>query len=226
MVGLNQAKKLLLLGEPISAATALSLNLVTTVANDPLVHSKQLAERLAGMPARSLASIKRNLEMATFPHSEIVLSAEVDAASWCFADPIAVEAFKKFKGRKLQRYKKENSEYTSEDKIVKTSYSDGECNTTLVMLLVRAAQIHGPRPFLRFGKVDISYAQFAEDVAHLAGGLSQAGVQRGHIVGAMMLNSREMACAWFATMWIGGVWAPLNVSELIALMVTIQTILS
>ena len=66
---------------------------------------------------------------------------------------------------------------------------------------------------MRFGAVDVTYSQFIEDVSELAAGLLAFGIRSKDVVAAMMLNSAEMVTLWFATMWIGAIWAPLNVRD-------------
>lgn len=193
LVGLQQAKRLLLFGEDLNATQALSLNLVTEVAEDPLQRCNELAFLLVQRSCRSLSSIKICIETGAFPNAENNLRTEVDAANWCFSYKGAMDAFSKFQKRR-------------------TPDQAAARDETLVSLLIRASSVYSEKPFLRFGGVDVSYRQFARDVACLAGGLSSAGIQQGDVVGAMMLNSEHMVRCWFATMWIGAIWAPLHVS--------------
>ncbi|KAH8119300.1 acetyl-CoA synthetase-like protein [Phellopilus nigrolimitatus] len=189
LIGLQKAKWLMLFGDSITASEALTMNMVTEVSNDPVSRSGELAMQLSQKSGRSLASIKRGLEKATFPNLEAVLDLEVKAASWCFADECASDAFKKFRNRKSG----------------KPTVGD-----TLPSLLQKASFSYPDRPFLRFGSVDITYANFAENVNYLASGLLNAGVQKGDVVGAMMVNSEVMIRFWFAAISIGAIWAPLH----------------
>lgn len=162
------------------------------MAEDPLQRCNELALLLVQRSGRSLSSIKRCIETGAFPNAEINLCTEVDAANWCFSFEGAMDAFSKFRKRRTP------DQVLTQDE-------------TLVSLLIRASSAYSEKPFLRFGGIDVSYRQFARDVACLAGGLSSTGIQQGDVVGAMMLNSEHMVRCWFATMWIGAIWAPLHV---------------
>ncbi|KAI5118452.1 hypothetical protein M0805_006271 [Coniferiporia weirii] len=194
LVGLMQAKRLMLFGESITAAEALSLNMVTEVAADPLIRSTELAAQLSKRSGRSLAAIKKGLERATFPNVDLVLDAEVDAASWCFSDQSSSEAFEKFRQRKTGHVARDTAGNT----------------ITLPSILTKAASVHPNKVFLRFGSDDVSYAEFAEDVFKLASGLIEHGIEEGDVIAAMMINSEEMVRFWFATMAVGAIWAPLH----------------
>lgn len=212
IVGLQQAKRLLLLGDSISAPAALSMNLVTELVEDPLARSMALAKDLSERSKRSLCSIKQSLELATFPNIEAVYRSELDAASWCFADSHSNDAFHKFRNRKVTASVTTAVKPSTNTRDINGNESSGD---TLVSLLIAAAELHNHKPFLRFGPVDVSYAKFTQDVAHLATGLQNAGIKPGDVVAGMMANSIEMARTWFATMWIGAIWAPLNVRPMI-----------
>lgn len=198
LIGLQQAKRLMLFGDVISANEALSLNMITEVAHDPLARSKELATQLLNKSGRSLATIKLGLERATFPNVEAVLDYEIKMASWSFADELASDSFQKFKNHK--------------DIHVAATYITHRA-ATLPSLLKDAATSYANRVFLRFGKSDFTYAAFYQNVSALAHGLSAAGVCEGDIVAAMMVNSEEMVRFWFATMFVGAIWAPLHVSQ-------------
>lgn len=194
-MGLQQAKKLLLFGDDLTAVQAHTLNLVAELAEDPLQRCKLLARQIAQRSDRSLSAIKRCVEIGAFPSSETILKAEVDAANWCFSHEDAMHAFSNFQRRKSP-----------------TSNISTEGGETLVSLLIKASSLHPQKVFLRFGEHDILFGQFANDVAVLAGGFLAVGLVAGDVVGAMMLNSEEMIKCWFATMWIGAVWAPMHAS--------------
>lgn len=202
LVGLQHAKRMLLLGENIPAERALSLGMIAEVVEEPLARAMEISEQLTSRSTRTLASIKKVLESATFPESEKCLSAEVEAASWCFADEGAGNAFEKFRSRKS----KGNSP-------TGRSESDEVPQLNLVSHLLRAAYMHPEKAFLRFGAVDITYSKFAKDVSYLANGLVNSGVAAGDVISAMMVNSEIMVRLWFAAMWIGAIWAPLHVSS-------------
>lgn len=211
IVGLLQAKRLMLLGDTVDAQQALSMNLVTEVTEDPHARSLALAAQLSKKSKRSLGSIKRGLELATFPHADTVLQAEVDAASWCFADPTALDAFVKFRNRQ-KKPSVINYAENKQQAVVPIQVKERQLiHQTLSALLYDASTLHSEQTFLRFGDVDISYAAFAQDVARLAAGLYNIGIRSGDVVCALMLNSAQMVRAWFATMWLGAIWAPLHV---------------
>ena len=204
-------KRLMLLGDTVDAQQALSMNLVTEVTEDPHARSFALAAQLCKKSKRSLGSIKRGLELATFPHADTVLQAEIDAASWCFADPAALDAFTKFRNRKKEPPVIDNAENKQQVAVPVQVKEQKLTHQTLSALLYDASTLHGEQVFLRFGDVDISYVAFAQDVARLAAGLHNIGVRSGDVVSALMFNSAQMVRAWFATMWLGAIWAPLHV---------------
>ncbi|TDL25997.1 acetyl-CoA synthetase-like protein [Rickenella mellea] len=208
IIGLQQAKRLLLLGDTLSAAVALTMNLVTEVVDEPLARSLALASELSKRSKRSLGSIKRGLELATFPNSESVLQWEMDATSWCMSDDCAYNAFESFRNRKQPHC---NNVVVSTKTIQSSGgYSLYKQEDDMIQWLLAAANEDGEKTFLRFGEVDVSFAKFKDDVSHLADGLLMEGVQPYDVVAGMMFNSKDMVCAWFATMWIGAIWAPLN----------------
>lgn len=211
IIGLQQAKRLLLLGDTLSAPTALTMNLVTEVVDEPLTRSLELANELSKRSKRSLGSIKRGLELATFPNSESVLQWEIDATSWCMSDESAYHAFESFRTRKQPQC----NDLILGGRTVppNVGYSMDKRKGDIISWLTAAADENGDKTFLRFGEVDVSFAKFKDDVSHLADGLLMEGVQPYDVVAGIMFNSKDMACAWFATMWIGAIWAPLNVRE-------------
>jgi enoyl-CoA hydratase len=77
-IGRARAMRLALLGEPMSAASALDAGLITHVAPDAdfpdLV--ARLARRLASGPPLALAGIKKAINTATLPHLEAALDRE------------------------------------------------------------------------------------------------------------------------------------------------------
>ncbi len=66
------------------------------------------------------------------------------------------------------------------------------------------------KPFLRIEGLVISYAEFEERVARLAGGLQAAGLRRGDRLLVLMRNSLACPESWFAANRIGALWAPIN----------------
>jgi 2-(1,2-epoxy-1,2-dihydrophenyl)acetyl-CoA isomerase len=98
-IGVMRAKEWLLTGRDIDVDEAYRAGLVTLVADEPVEAGRALAQDLATLPRRSLGATKRLVELAAAPHLEIVLRAETDAASWCFASSEAEEAFRRFRDR-------------------------------------------------------------------------------------------------------------------------------
>lgn len=72
LIGQGWARQLALTGEPIDAATAARIGLVTEVLDTPEVlyaRAEQLARHLAGLPPKAIEGTKRVLE-AALPHAE------------------------------------------------------------------------------------------------------------------------------------------------------------
>jgi enoyl-CoA hydratase/carnithine racemase len=94
LLPLNRAKELALLGETISAEEADRLGLLNRlVANDEVdAVVKDLAERLAAMPPRTVSMIKENLNRASEMTIESVLDAESITQAMCFASEDTREA--------------------------------------------------------------------------------------------------------------------------------------
>lgn len=98
IVGLLVAKELLLTGRWVDAEEAAKLRLVNELAQRPDQRARELAQALAGLPARSVGATKRTLELAAVPNQEAAMQNEVDAASWCFAAEEAsasIDAFRR-----------------------------------------------------------------------------------------------------------------------------------
>ena len=77
-IGRAGAMRLALLGEPLAAADALAMGLITHVAPDADLPTlvDRLAARLASGPALALAGIKKAINAATLPHLEAALDRE------------------------------------------------------------------------------------------------------------------------------------------------------
>ena len=99
IVGLLRAKELLLTSRWIEAEEALKLGLLNRIVDDAQAEARAWAAELARFPARSLAATKRGLELAAVAHQETVLSAEIDAASWCFSAAEAQDSIDAFRAR-------------------------------------------------------------------------------------------------------------------------------
>jgi enoyl-CoA hydratase/carnithine racemase len=89
VVGLGRALHLALAAEPIDAAEAERLGLVTqVVADDDLIATVEtLAARMASWPKTGLAHIKRAFHTASESNFADALRMEVDLDVACFADP-------------------------------------------------------------------------------------------------------------------------------------------
>ncbi|MCK2213046.1 enoyl-CoA hydratase-related protein [Actinomadura sp. ATCC 31491] len=87
LVGLGRAAELLLLGEPLDAARALELGLVTRVvpADDVLKTAHELAVRLAQGPTLAFAATKRALAHAAAHPLSSALALEADLQDECVA---------------------------------------------------------------------------------------------------------------------------------------------
>lgn len=83
-------------------------------------------------------------------------------------------------------------------------------------LLQQRALQRGAHPFLHWATFDDAaaqtwtYAQFADDVARVAGGLRARGVQPGQRVMMHLENCPELLITWFACAHIGAVCVPTN----------------
>ncbi|KAE8353030.1 hypothetical protein BDV28DRAFT_148454 [Aspergillus coremiiformis] len=188
MVGVLKAKELLIRGRTIGVQEALALGLVSEIVEDPKVRAEQLASELTMLPRAASSSLKMSVERAIFPNLETVLHEEVNAASYCFAQSDATNAFKKFADRK-RVYPKVR-----------------DINTALT----RAVESFPDKAFLRCQGQDITFRNLDRSVAALAGGLQRLGVQAGDHVLVMMRNSVEMVYTWIATNRLGVVWVPVN----------------
>src|SRR5215210_1185221 len=81
--------------------------------------------------------------------------------------------------------------------------------TLPAMLQTRAHEL-GDATFLRNKDVTWSYGEFARRVAEVAGGLRGLGVGGGDVVGIVLPNGPEYLEAWWAVLWLGGVFNPVN----------------
>ncbi|GGP11825.1 enoyl-CoA hydratase [Nonomuraea glycinis] len=87
LVGLGRASELMLLGEPVDAARALELGLVTRVvpADEVLKTAAELAQRLADGPTRAFAATKQALAYAATHALPEALILEADLQDECVA---------------------------------------------------------------------------------------------------------------------------------------------
>jgi long-chain acyl-CoA synthetase len=84
-----------------------------------------------------------------------------------------------------------------------------EFSTLPELLRIRAAELDDSR-FLRDSHVEWSYSSFAQRVTEIAAGLRAAGVRRGDVVGVVMRNAPEYLEVWWAILWLGAVFNPVN----------------
>jgi long-chain acyl-CoA synthetase len=77
------------------------------------------------------------------------------------------------------------------------------------LLDVRARELAGER-FVRDARTSWTYGELAERVREVAGGLRALGVQRGDVVGIVLPNGPEYLEAWWAVLWLGAVFNPVN----------------
>jgi len=84
-------------------------------------------------------------------------------------------------------------------------------NESLAENLIAAARRHPERSALRLNGTAISYAEFDENAARVAGLLLERGLEPGDRVGIMLPNVPEFAIAYYGVMRAGGVVVPMNV---------------
>ncbi|WP_433515676.1 enoyl-CoA hydratase-related protein [Nonomuraea sp. CA-143628] len=106
LVGLGRATELLLLGEPLGAARALELGVVTRVvpAEDVLKTAHELAVRLAAGPTRAYAATKRALAYAATHSLPETLAVEADLQDECVATLDHLDATRAFLAKELPTF--------------------------------------------------------------------------------------------------------------------------
>jgi acyl-CoA synthetase (AMP-forming)/AMP-acid ligase II len=77
------------------------------------------------------------------------------------------------------------------------------------LLATRAGEI-GEERFVRDAQREWTYGEFAGRVAEVAAGLRELGVQRGDVVGVILPNSPHYLEAWWAILWLGATFNPVN----------------
>jgi long-chain acyl-CoA synthetase len=77
------------------------------------------------------------------------------------------------------------------------------------LLLTRAGEL-GDEPFVRDARQAWSYGEFAHRVTQIAAGLRGAGVDSGDVVGVVLRNGPEYLEVWWAILWLGAVFNPVN----------------
>ena len=88
--------------------------------------------------------------------------------------------------------------------------SDRAMQMRLTHMVHRGAQVNGQRVVTDFAGRRHSWAQFADRVARLAGGLGDLGVKSGDRVAILALNSDRYLEFFFAVPWAGAVFVPVN----------------
>jgi long-chain acyl-CoA synthetase len=84
-------------------------------------------------------------------------------------------------------------------------------NESLASNLIDAAERHPERTALRLGDAAISYAEFDDASARVAGLVAALGIAPGDRVGVMLPNIPEFAFAYYGVLRAGGVVVPMNV---------------
>jgi long-chain acyl-CoA synthetase len=82
--------------------------------------------------------------------------------------------------------------------------------SSLPELLQTRAHELGDAPFLRSVAVEWTYGEFASRVREIAAGLRAVGVRRGDVVGVVLRNGPEYLELWWAILWLGAVFNPVN----------------
>jgi len=106
IVGLGQARRLLLMAEKIGAAEALRIGLVLSVepAGAHLAAAKQIAERITALPPLAIISEKRLIESGLDTPMAAMQEAEVLTAAWLGHSADAAEASLAFAERREPRW--------------------------------------------------------------------------------------------------------------------------
>jgi long-chain acyl-CoA synthetase len=77
------------------------------------------------------------------------------------------------------------------------------------LLATRAGEI-GAERFVRDAHQEWTYAEFAGRVAEVAAGLREVGVKQGDVVGVILPNTPHYLEVWWAILWLGGTFNPVN----------------
>ena len=80
----------------------------------------------------------------------------------------------------------------------------------LAQALAESAKVHGDRPAIRQGDVDLTYAQLDDASARVAGMLRGYGVRAGDRVGIMLPNLLSFPAIYYGALRAGGVVVPMN----------------
>jgi long-chain acyl-CoA synthetase len=84
-----------------------------------------------------------------------------------------------------------------------------EIGTLPALLRLRADEL-GDAPFVRDAHQDWSFAEFEHRVSEVAAGLRARGVGQGDIVGVVLPNSPHYLEVWWAILWLGATFNPVN----------------
>jgi long-chain acyl-CoA synthetase len=84
-----------------------------------------------------------------------------------------------------------------------------EISTLPELLRTRAREL-GDAPLLASAGVDWSYGEFSDRVSEIAAGLRGLGVGPGDVVGVVLRNGPEYLEIWWAILWLGAVFNPVN----------------
>jgi acyl-CoA synthetase (AMP-forming)/AMP-acid ligase II len=77
------------------------------------------------------------------------------------------------------------------------------------LLRVRAGEI-GEDRFVRDAHREWTYGEFAQRVGEVAAGLRELGVEQGDVVGVVLPNSPHYLEVWWAILWLGATFNPVN----------------
>ncbi|HEY2055496.1 MAG TPA: AMP-binding protein [Solirubrobacterales bacterium] len=77
------------------------------------------------------------------------------------------------------------------------------------LLAARAEEIGGER-FVRDAEVEWTYGEFHARVMEVAAGLRELGVGQGDVVGVVLPNSPHYLEVWWAILWLGAIFNPVN----------------
>jgi len=105
-IGTSNAARMLMTGEPISAATALSWHLVSEVvpASELLALARSIAQAIAARPPIAVQTAKTNLRAAYAVPLETAIQYERDLQTICFATQDADEGRRAFKEKRTPTF--------------------------------------------------------------------------------------------------------------------------
>lgn len=106
-IGPARARQLILLGDPIDAATALAWGLIArVVSQDSLAHEcAGFAQRLAAAPARAMQYVKRAIAAADYADEQTALAVARDYAARLSATADLAEGVRSFLERRSPRFR-------------------------------------------------------------------------------------------------------------------------